>query len=119
MIGEVSLLAAAICFYLFFSRRASVQRVNGETVPELDGAARRQLRELLATAYQRLCLLATGFLLLAAAWLLGRPAPSRMGFLVLVVVLALANTPPRTRAMRLLAGAGLSADQLRRRGIVL
>ncbi len=119
MIGEVSLLAAAVCFYLFWSRRVSVQRVNDDTVPELDEAGRRRLRELLATAYQRLCLLATGFLLLAAAWLLGRPAPSRMGFLVLVVLLALANIPPRVRAMRLLAASGLSADRLRRRGILL
>jgi len=119
MIGEVSLLAAAVCFYLVFSRRESVQRLDGGTVPELDHPAREELRRLLVTAYRRLSLLATGFLLLAVSWLLGRPAPSRMGFLLLVAVLAVANVPPRVKAMRLLDAVGLSAAELGRRGITL
>ncbi len=119
MIGEMSLLAAAVCYYLFVVRQQSVARIDAGALPELDPATRDRFRELLATAYRRLCFLATGFLGLAVLSFLNRPAESRAVFLGIVAVLAVGNIPPRTQAMRLLAAVGLSPAELRRRGIVL
>lgn len=113
----IYLVAGIAVLVLYYLRRKGLQGLTLEAVPELDKEEFLKLHSLLATAYDRSLYLGVSFLVLAFA--VARASDIKAFCIILTVGLFLFNIPPRHKAMKLLASAGVDSKSLKERGIQL
>ncbi|PID55603.1 hypothetical protein CSB45_15195 [candidate division KSB3 bacterium] len=113
-------LVGCAIVYFFQHRRRQLAEMKAEDFPELAGEDYEQFILLLKTAYERT--LYMGVLFFPMAWAArneGGSETSQLFFLLLIVCLAISNTVPRYKIMRLLEENNISIEEVRRRGVGL
>ncbi len=113
-------LVGCAIVYFFQHRRRQLAVMKAEDFPELAEQDYEQFILLLKTAYERT--LYMGVLFFPMAWAArneGGSQTSQLFFLLLIVCLAISNTVPRYKIMRLLEENNISIEEVRRRGVGL